>query len=380
MRIFALLVLTALSSLASEQLDIRRDGTGWLVTITGSLPPQALTRIAVVGDVTVRGKRGNGIRYTITQKVIAPDEETIRSAVQLYRARAGNGILAFYQSGAVQVEVPRATRSLTVSSVGGTIDAADLDGALRADAAAGRIVLDRIAGDVEIHSNGGAASLGSIGGVVRCFSGGGSIRAIRISGPAYFETNGGDIRLGEVGGAVTALTAAGGIQIDQAGAKVFADTLGGPISILRALGMVVASSSGGPIDIGDAKSVQCRSASGTIRLNNVSGRLRAATERGSIVAEILAGRSLEDSVLSTGWGDITVWIPSDMGVTIEAETSGSPSRRPIVSDFSGLRIRNQRTSFGPREARRVVALEEINGGGPRLRLTGSGGRIEIKRK
>jgi DUF4097 and DUF4098 domain-containing protein YvlB len=372
MRLAALLIVAVLTCLASEKTDIQRDGAAWKVTVAGSLPFQSISRIAAMGDVTVRGKRAKSIRYTISQKVIAPDEATVRRAAVLFSAQLVNGQLLFDQPASVRVEVPRGIPFLAVSSVAGAIDAADLDGSFRADAAAGKIMLDRIAGDVEIHSNGGAASLGTIGGVVRCYSGGGSIRAIRIKGQAYFETDGGDIQLGEMLGPVTALTAAGGIRIDRAGARVVADTLGGPISILRALGMVVASSSGGPIEIGDATSVQCRTASGAIRLNNVSGSLRAATERGSIVAEILTGGDLEDSFLSTRSGDITVLIPSDMGVTIEAETRGSPNRRPIVSDFSGLLIRRQRSS--------VVALGNINGGGPRLRLTGAGGRIEIKRK
>ncbi|MES1260661.1 MAG: DUF4097 family beta strand repeat-containing protein [Acidobacteriota bacterium] len=373
MRLFALLIASALVCLATEKIDIQRSGAAWKLTVTGSLPFQSISRIAVAGDLTVRGERSNDIRYTISQNVIAPDEATVRRLAVFFTAQFVNGQFLFAQPASVRIGIPRATRFLAVSSVAGTIDAADLDGSFRADAGAGNIILDRIAGDVEIHSNGGKVSLGSLGGDVRCYSGGGSIRAIRIQGQAYFETNGGDIQLGEVLGPVTALTAAGGIHIDQAGARVIADTLGGPISILRAPGMVIATSSGGPIDIGDATSVQCRSASGAIRLSNVSGSLRAATGRGSIVAEILSGGDLEDSFLSTRSGDITVLIPSDMGVTIEAESRGSPNRQPIVSDFSSLRIRHQSSSV-------VVALGEINGGGPRLRLTGVGGRIQIKRK
>ncbi len=116
-------------------------------------------------------------------------------------------------------------------------------------------------------------------------------------------------------GPVRATTAAGGINIEQAGAEVVANTYGGAISILSALGMVMAQSAGGPI-----------------RLNNVSGRLRASTESGSIVAEVLRGHPLYDSFLATGAGDITVFLPSDTGVTVQAETNG-----PFESDFPGVR-------------------------------------------
>jgi hypothetical protein len=352
-------VAVACACAAADTISVQRIGSEgnsprWKLSITGSLPAQAITQIATMGDVTVRGKRAGGIRYTVTQDVIATDEASVRRLARFYRVQSGGGQIRFFQPGSLAIEIPRANRFLAVSSNAGTIDAADLDGSLLAEANAGRIVLDRIGGDVEIHSNGGAASLGSIGGVVRCYSAGGSIRAIRIKGRAYFETDGGDIELGEVLGELTALTAAGGIRIDRAGAGVFADTLGGLI------------------EIGGATSVQCRNAGGAIRLTNVSGSLSAATERGSIFAQILAGRPLEDSVLSTGAGDITVWIPSNMGVTIEAETSAMAGSRPIVSDFSGLRIRTGRST--------VIATGDLNGGGPRLRLTGAGGRIEIRRK
>lgn len=358
---------------AAEQISVQRAGTNrWKLTVSGSLPAQPIVSIAATGDLTVRGRRSGGIHYTITQDVIAEDEATVRSLARFYGPQTGNGQLFFFQPGSVLAELPRNTPLLGISSNAGAIDAADLDGSLRAYANAGKVSLDRIGGDVEIHSNGGAASLGSIGGRVQCYSGGGSIRAIRIKGSGYFETDGGDIQLGEVRGAVKALTAAGGIRIDQAGAEVFADTWGGPISVLRALGMVVANSSGGPIEIGSANSVQCQDAGGTIRLTDVYGSLRAATARGSIVATILAGRPLVDSFLSTGAGDITVFIPSNMGVTIEAETTETPGGRPIISDFPGLRMTARRPS--------AVTSGKINGGGPRLRLSASGGRIEIRRK
>lgn len=354
LRAAALLTAAALCVTAGEKIEVQREGSAWRVTVTGSLPAQPLNRISAVGDLTVRGRRTGEIRYTVTQKVVGTDEASIWRAAEFYRARFMNGQLVFFQPASVRIEISRATQLLHISSAIGMIDAADLDGSVRADAIAGRIMVDRVGGDVEIHSNGGPAAVGTIGGSVRCYSGGGPIRAVHVSGSAYFETNGGDIRVGEVGGQVQAFTAAGGIRIDHAGAGVFADTLGGPV------------------EISDAASVQCRSAAGAIRLNNVSGSLRAATESGSIVAEILAGHPLLDSELSTRAGDIIVWIPSNMGVTVEAECSGSQSPQPIVSDFAGLRIEPRRSS--------TIALGNINGGGPRLRLTGAGGRIEIRRR
>jgi hypothetical protein len=349
-----LLVLAAFACLASDNIRIERDGAGWNVAVSGSLPASSAVNVAAAGDLTVRGTGAKEIRYTMTQKLRVPDEATARLFAQTLRVRGTGGWLVFDLPAAVRLEIPRGSQYVALSSMTGAIDAADLEGSLRAEASAGKITVDRIAGDVEIHSSGGATSIGTVGGQVRCFSGGGSIRAVLIRGPSLFESEGGDIWLGRALGAVRAVTAAGAIRIDQAGAQVHADTFGGPIVV------------------GAATSVECRSASGAIHLNNVSGALRAMTRSGSIVAEILRGHPLADSLLSTGDGDITVLVPSDTGVTVEAEVAGSRDTRSIVSGFPGLRISAAASS--------VVAQGKINGGGPLLRLACRGGRIEIRRQ
>ncbi len=343
-RCFFLLALTFTANAATLKLE--RDGLFWNAEVSGVLAAQPVYRVTAAGDLTVRGKRSPEIRFTITQKFRAPDEATARRVAESFTVHAVNGQLFFPQSAAVHLEIPQSTRTLGLWSAAGNIDAADFDGSVRADTRAGKIMLDRISGDVEIHSSGGATTLGSIGGLVHCYSGGGSIRAVMIRGQGTFETDGGDIQLGEVMGAIRAITAAGSIHIDQAGGEVFADTFGGPISILQALGAVVAQSAGGPI-----------------RLNNVSGHLRASTDSGSIVAEVLRGRPLGDSYLATRAGDITVFLPSDTGVTVRAETDGA-----LDCDFPGLRRAG------------TDIKGKINGGGPLLQLVGLGGRIEIKRK
>ncbi len=323
-----------------------------------ALPAPAFLDISAAGDIVVRGTPHNAIRFTASKR---------SGSLPLT-----NGRVVFNASGPVRIEIPEKTAFVIVSSAAGGIDVSGIKGSVRTRAGAGETVIDHIAGDVEAHSNGGPTLLGSIGGSVHCYSGGGPIRAAVVRGGGVFETHGGEIRLGEVLGAIRAMTAAGGIHIDNAGGQVFADTFGGPISVLKALGEVIAATAGGPIDIGSATSVDCRSSSGAIHLNNVSGSLRAATTRGAIVAEILSGRPLLDSYLATGNGDITVLVPSNISVTIEAENTGSDDRRSIVSAFPAIRIVRRYSS--------VLGTGRINGGGPLLRIVDAGGRIQIRRK
>jgi hypothetical protein len=90
---------------------------------------------------------------------------------------------------------------------------------------------------------------------------------------------------------------------------------------------------------------------------------------GSIVASLLGGK-LTDSFLATGNGDITVLIPSNLGVTIQAQNSMADTLRRIVSDFPAVQARRQGT--------RVVAEGAVNGGGPLIQISGMGGTIFIK--
>jgi hypothetical protein len=96
--------------------------------------------------------------------------------------------------------------------------------------------------------------------------------------------------------------------------------------------------------------------------------MRVTTAIGNIIASLLAGASFHDSFLETGNGDVTVLIPSNFGVTIRAETD----RGHVVSDFPGIR---QRTV-----GMQILAEGTLNGGGPLLRIAGTGGTIFIKRQ
>jgi DUF4097 and DUF4098 domain-containing protein YvlB len=298
-------------------------GCGALANLPADSTP-AFLDISASGDIVVRGEPDAAIRFTASGR---------SGSLPL-----ANGSLVFNGRGPVRIEIPQKTAFVSVSSAAGGIDISGIEGSVRTRAGAGKTLIDHIAGDVEAHSNGGPTLLGSIGGSVHCYSGGGPIRAAVVRGGGVFETDGGDIRIGDVLGAIRAITAAGGIHIDNAGGQVFADTFGGPISVLKALGEVIAATAGGPIDIGSAPSVDCRSSSGAIHLNNVSGSLQAATTRGAIVAEILSGHPLRDSYLATGNGDITVLVPSNMSVTIEAENAGSDDQHSIISAFPAIRI------------------------------------------
>ena len=190
---------------------------------------------------------------------------------------------------------------------------------------------------------------------------------------ANIETAGGEIVIREAGGPVQASTGGGNIRVERAAGSVVARTAGGLIQVEQAEGPVTAESSGGAIQVNSAHGVRCESAGGAIRLHNVAGAVRAFANSGSILAE-LARSALADSVLTTNAGDITVVIPSNLALTVEAiNESGGAGR--ISSDFPQIRMRNN----GASEAGPLVAEGALNGGGPMLRVNVVGGTIYLRR-
>jgi arginine repressor len=364
----------------SASAQITRVGRFWVETVTGSesVTPSGQLKVISRGPVMVTGSDGDQVHYTLIKKVKARDEADARRLLNQFVLRASRSgdvttLNAAHGNGTAELTI-RAPRTLRLSEIdthGGRVEVMDLDGSVETETGGGAIRLDRIGGDVSARTAGGEIKLGTVKGRARCSTAGGAIRAQNVGGELVCETAGGEIAIEEAGGPVRASTAGGSIRVARAGAAVTADTAGGSIDVGHASGMVKASTSGGSIDVGAATGVRCDSAGGGIRLSKVSGSVRASTAVGSIVAQLLAA-GFSDGFLSTTAGDITVFIPSNLAVTIRAQnTAVAQGVRRIVSEFPEVNVRL--------DGSLVVGEGALNGGGPLLRLAGSGGTIFIRR-
>ena len=358
-----------------------REGEWWVSTITGaeSAAPFTRLRIGTHGDVTVAGARQNSISYALRVRVKARNEAEARALLKAYGvklSREGPWTVLQVSPGrgepSLSVKAPHALAEMIASTSEGSIHLFDLSGRVNAVSGGGRMKADRIAGNLHLRTSGGDVWLGTIEGSAHCVTGGGSVTAGVVRGEAFLETGAGDITLEEAGGLVRASTVGGAVRIGRAGGGVIASTGGGTIDVGEARGEVNLRNSGGPVRVGAAAGVKCENAAGAIKLVNVSGSLRASTAIGSILAQLLAGRAFADSFLTTGRGDITVVIPSNVGVRVYAETETAANVRRIVSDFPGISTRVQ--------GGQLIAEGDINGGGPMLRILGTGGTIFIKRQ
>jgi hypothetical protein len=360
-------------------LQIRQEGGYWVQTRTeqfvarggGRLQVHTFGRVAVSGTDTARSI------VVVTQRVRARSEAEARMALrrsELITSSAGDAtVIRVRHPGqpAIATEMHIATRHdlahLALNTNGGGIEAQNIAGHVDAESGGGSIRLDDVGGNVTARTAGGEVRLGRISGSVRCFSGGGSIQAMHAGRQSWFETAGGEIYIGETRGPLYASTAGGNIHIGRAGASVSARTAGGRIEVDHAEGIVVAGNSAGSIHVGTAQGVRCESTGGSIRLKGSAGALRAVTDIGSILAELLPGLAIQDSVLATGAGDITVYIPSNLALTIKALNESGRAGQ-IVSEFVEIPVR------------RSGAEGTLNGGGPVLTLTSSSGTIYLRRQ
>jgi DUF4097 and DUF4098 domain-containing protein YvlB len=275
----------------------------------------------------------------------------------------------------LKLVAPRGLLETILETRGGVVDAADMDGSIRIGTAGGNIHLDRIGRSATVKTGGGEIRVGRVDGSLRCLSAGGSIRVDRTGGETWCETAGGEITVRDAGGPLHVSTEGGNVEVVRAEGSVTASSAAGLIEVRQAGGPVHAETKGGSIQVGSAHGARCESAAGTIRVKSVSGSLRIVTASGSILAELVPGVPLQDSFLSTGGGDITVLIPSNLAVSVQARNESPGVGGRIVSDFSEIQVR--RVEHGA--TRPSIAEGALNGGGPVLRIAAAGGIIYLRR-
>jgi len=184
--------------------------------------------------------------------------------------------------------------------------------------------------NLDLDTKGGSISADSLVGDIEANASGGSLHFDRIEGNIQGSTSGGSIKIGEVVG------------------DTRVHTSGGSIRIMRAEGPVDAHTSGG-----------------SITLEEVLGTIKAHTSEGSVKASITHQPNSECRLTTSG-GSITVYLSEEIGMYVDAHTSGGR----ISADFP-LAVKG--------EISKNELKAELNNGGPELYLRTSGGSIYLKK-
>lgn len=231
----------------------------------------------------------------------------------------------------------------------------------------------------KLVTQGGHIQVGDVLGDVSAFTAGGHIVAGYISGEANLRTGGGHIRAKGIGGRAELVTEGGNISVDKAAKFVSVKTGGGQIDFGEVDGSVHAQTGGGGIRIINvAGPMEVESTGGSICLTRVKSSVRAATGDGTITAWIspdaesagavhLAGASQ----LTSGSGDIVVYLPRNLAANIEAIVESGGEKQIEADPALALHFNNS----GPGTVKGWLAL---NGGGAPLKLKTAAGKIKLQ--
>lgn len=158
--------------------------------------------------------------------------------------------------------------------------------------------------DARLSTAGGDLDVADLNGNVNATTSGGDIKLGRIGGVVFASTSGGDIDLAGSRGNTTLRTSGGDIDVADAGGRLEAATSGGDIQVTRATSDVVAKTSGGDIE-----------------LREVGGSIEARTTGGDVVAA-LSGTPRGEIKLVSSAGDVRLSLPAASRFDLDADTTG----------------------------------------------------------
>ena len=291
-----------------------------------------------------------------------------------------------------EIAVPR-NYSVEVKTEAGDIETGDIGGIATLATQGGNIRAGRIGVGIgnmrnaapdrlvaRLETGGGHIQVQDVAGDLRAFTAGGHINAGNIAGDAALRSGGGHIRAGQIGGRADLQTDGGNITVVQAGSLVSVRTGGGQIDFGEVRGSVRAQTGGGGIRIMYVSGpMEVESSAGSICLTRVAGTVRAATAGGTITAWInpdapSSGGTVHLpglSQLTSGNGDIVVFLPRNLAADIDAVVESGGQRRIEADPALALQIQDR--GNGP-----VHAMGALNGGGPPLKLRTTAGKIRLQ--
>ena len=326
--------------------SLTAEATSTGVEINGTLPPQIAKSSAA------------GVQFWVTFEVAVP-----------------RGYNVDVKTDAGDIETQDLGGTAVLSTQGGNITAGRIGTSFMRNAGAGRLV-------AKLQTEGGHIQVLDVGGDCNAFTAGGHINVRNIAGDALLHSGGGHIRAEQIAGRADLETDGGNITVGQAGSFVSVKTGGGQIDFGEVRGSVRAQTGGGGIRIMYvAGPMEVESSAGSICLTRVAGTVRAATAGGSIRAWInpdspatgggvvhLAGVSQ----LTSGNGDIVVFLPRNLAANIEATVEAGGERHIEADPALAMMIQGNR---GSGSASGMIAL---NGGGAPLKLRTTSGTIHLR--
>lgn len=367
-QVAALLFSATLAAVAqNDNSRLHRAGNEWIQEVKGTLSAGRIVHVkSSAGSIRVQGADQNNVSYTIREHVRAGSEAAARREIaKLHFTALSSGEVVKLQADCegsdggyidFEVAVPAQIANLKVQTNGGAVTARNISGKVEATTGGGNIQLDQISGPITVASGGGTIDIGKVGNDVQVSTGGGNIHVGSAAGRVIASSGGGNLNIGTAR-VMNLQTGAGAIKVEKCDGQLKAETGGGSIELSEIEG-----------------SAQIETGGGGIRVGPIRGGVQAETGSGPIVATLASGKTFTDSRLETSVGDIIVYVPDGLGVTVRAAVEVARGEG-IVSDFPDLKI-SRPSGYGSRE---TFAEGSLNGGGPVLHVHTTTGNIEFRR-
>lgn len=381
------LTLVVALPLLAQHVRVYQEGNAWVEETTGTLPVGRELRVNTdVGSIDVHG-RARGVIYVLRKRTVATSKEEAERDFQKMKfsaVKTGDEIVVdghllergFTRLGAdISLQVPYNLRKVFLNTGGGAMMLTSLAAAVTGKTGAGAVKLDDMAGPVNITTGGGQVFGGSLGSQAIINNGGGGVHIENITGAAKITSGGGEVY---VGSANTLLidNKAGNIDVGRCFGNFQGTTGGGNVNVGPVSGSVLVDAGAGSVRVAGAGGVvQVSTGGGSVELFKVAKGAKVDTPVGAITVQFMAvPGAFTDSTLHTGSGDVLVFLPDQLPITVHA-SSDMAAGYGIRSEVPGIRISKQGGAFGPQSA---WAEGVLNGGGPLLRIRTGMGHIDFR--
>ncbi|HUJ30644.1 MAG TPA: hypothetical protein VLY23_05145 [Candidatus Acidoferrum sp.] len=359
--------------------------------LTGSVATHDGGHLRVItdlGNVVIRTQNSGRVDYAVYLEADASqkDAKELLKSFAVSGREAPDGVVIRGQtigrecSGrlwvTIQVRIPK-DYSVDVSTGGGNIQSDDVDGRVALSTKGGNLIAGNIGGPARLYSeSGGHISVKNVAGDLTAITGGGHITTGAIAGNANLHTNGGHIRVASVVGVARLDTGGGNVTLEHSGTELIASTTGGQIDVGEAAGLVRAKTGGGGIRVVRLSGpTNLQTAGGSIYLTQVDSAVKASASAGGITAWFVAPpKGPGGCELASNDGDIVVYLPRQLPVTIDAIVQMGDEHRVIIDPAFPLKVSYGDNSSGPRT---VHAEGALNGGGEVIHLRTVAGNIRV---
>jgi Putative adhesin len=374
---------------AAKRVPQSGDGSRLTSELDGSIPArdgQRLRLLTDLGNVVIKTGSSGKVDYKVHLEVNSAEKgaQRLLRDFSVVAHETPDGVYFRGQSFGrqssgrlwvtIELNIPK-SYSVDITTGGGNIESADINGRASLVTAGGTIIAGNIGGSAHLETTGGHVTVKNVAGDLTAISGGGHITTGSVSGSGNLHTNGGHIRSESIQGPAHVSTGGGNISVDHSGSELIAETIGGQIEVGETAGLVKAKNGGGGIRVVRVSGpTNLETSGGSIYLTQVDSAVKASTGTGAITAWFVAPvKPPSQCEFQSGDGDIVVYIPRQLPVTIDAQVQSGDEHHLSFDPAFATTFHHDDSAGGSA----VRAEGSLNGGGEVIRLRTAGGNIRV---